>query len=730
MAIFRYNGEFKYAFTLYNSLKYISDCTKDTLMIDNAVFTRMRTQQFRTVLARDFLQTMQQFELLVQRYELRINDQDNDINRILEITAKSNELGDLIRSLKEGQIEELKEYMNDQDDTNNLNSKNMLEFEHVHRYYMTVLGPATGLGDYLKRLQLFLEEESRSKDSESLASSLDSCMQVQVQLRNILKEAGSREQSFKFKVEKLMDEGVIILKHNEQTGEKDVRVEYGKDEEIPFRNLVEWRDKTLLLINAAKKNKEEVEQDILMKLNSFVRMYEALDDVLTSYKKLTDLGYFVDFVSRQAIVSEKKFFVRHSNFEEIAEHNIDVRKECQVWEEQINEAYSKSFAFAHFQGHDLKQLARGIKNERYVTALREVIPTLTQARFREYMADGDNNFRFRRISSPLHLLEFITSMLGYFERELPQLDRLPSEKRLIDNRIPIRLIALVEQRVYCGMLAPGLEALQKVNMPQILLCRDSTSIYDVRTFLMRAMLDPSRPYFVIGTHYLNAEIQNSFCDTIERALQHEQLKHDIKRINLYMIDNSLNERIYNYFANHKDKLFRVIRSEEIPGEALSYFHRQAGPTKIVASSAAGLGKTFWIEQDIKRLGKKPCYFPVAGNLSFERLHQRIRDLGLTGDNALIIQIHNIKDKKTLDEFLFQVVFFKCIKHEGFLYLPEQLSIYIELQNVLNQKHLDELQVLAILAQGKGIVEHLEAVKAADIRIDPLNRKWMFVLKYL
>jgi hypothetical protein len=83
----------------------------------------------------------------------------------------------------------------------------------------------------------------------------------------------------------------------------------------------------------------------------------------------------------------------------------------------------------------------------------------------------------------------------------------------------------------------------------------------------------------------------------------------------------------------------------------------------------------------------PKYFPVAGNLDFGRLLQRIRDLKLTEDSALIIQIHNIKDKKVLDEFLFQVVLFKCLKHEGFLYLPDKIAVYIELQNVLDQKHL-------------------------------------------
>ena len=429
--------------------------------------------------------------------------------------------------------------MNDQDDNNGLTSKNIIEFEHVYRYYMTVLNQATGFGDYLKRLQDFLLEESRSKDSESLASALDSCLQVQNQLKTILKEAGNREQSFKFKVEKLMDNSVITIEHNVETGEKDVKVNFDEKEDIAFRNLLEWRDKTLLLINAAKKNKEEVEEEILKKLDSFVRMYQALEDVLNSYNKLTDLGYFVDFVSN-SILTKMEFRIERCSFDRIIDHNDTVRKECEKWERDVNVAYSKSFAFAHYQGRDLKRLAWSIGQQVYSSALQEVIPGLTEARFRDYMADPDVSFEFRRVRSPLDLLECITKMFLKFEYLALPHKALASERRLNDNRIPIRLIGLLEEKVYCGMLAPGLDTLASVNMPQILLCRENTSVYDVRTFLMRAILDSSRPYFVIGTHYLNAEIQNSFVDTIERALEHERLKQDIRRINLYMIDNSFN----------------------------------------------------------------------------------------------------------------------------------------------------------------------------------------------
>lgn len=97
-------------------------------------------------------------------------------------------------------------------------------------------------------------------------------------------------------------------------------------------------------------------------------------------------------------------------------------------------------------------------------------------------------------------------------------------------------------------------------MPQILLCRDTTNKYEIKTFLLRAIHDNSRPYFVIGTHYLHAENQSIFCDVLKWALENDTLREKIFTMNLYFIDNSFNERIYNYMANHKDKIFKIRRT--------------------------------------------------------------------------------------------------------------------------------------------------------------------------
>jgi hypothetical protein len=82
-------------------------------------------------------------------------------------------------------------------------------------------------------------------------------------------------------------------------------------------------------------------------------------------------------------------------------------------------------------------------------------------------------------------------------------------------------------------------------------------------------------------------------------------------------------------------------------------------------------------------------------------------MNLTDENALIIQIHNVKDRKILDEFLLQIIVFRCIKHDGFLYLPNNIPIYVELQNMLDsKKHFENLQVLAILSRRNDMMHQI------------------------
>lgn len=94
-----------------------------------------------------------------------------------------------------------------------------------------------------------------------------------------------------------MEDSGIVLRHDPETEEKEVEVINDIHQKIPFEKLSEWRDKSLLLMNNAKKNKEDVKKEDLDKLKNFGDMYESLSAVLSSYNKLMNLGYFQNFVT-------------------------------------------------------------------------------------------------------------------------------------------------------------------------------------------------------------------------------------------------------------------------------------------------------------------------------------------------------------------------------------------------------------------------------------------------
>jgi hypothetical protein len=71
---------------------------------------------------------------------------------------------------------------------------------------------------------------------------------------------------------------------------------------LELRHLTEWREKTLLLINALKAQREETDSNELDSLSKFIDMYNNLEGVINSYQRLTDLGYFNNFVSKWDIM--------------------------------------------------------------------------------------------------------------------------------------------------------------------------------------------------------------------------------------------------------------------------------------------------------------------------------------------------------------------------------------------------------------------------------------------
>lgn len=55
--------------------------------------------------------------------------------------------------------------------------------------------------------------------------------------------------------------------------------------------------------------------------------------------------------------------------------------------------------------------------------------------------------------------------------------------------------------------------------------------------------------------------------------------------------------------------------------------------------------------------------------------------------SIVIQLHGVKNKHVLDELLLQLLFFRAVYHEGFHYLSQNLTLYVEIQNITGEMQL-------------------------------------------
>lgn len=83
-------------------------------------------------------------------------------------------------------------------------------------------------------------------------------------------------------------------------------------------------------------------------------------------------------------------------------------------------------------------------------------------------------------------------------------------------------------------------------------------------------------------------------------------------------------------------------------------------TQVVMSGRAGYGKTFYIQQQCGH--QRLVYLPLCGTVSPSSLLSRLKHADLADRQFLLIQLHNVKNKRVLDELLFQLVSFRSIAH--------------------------------------------------------------------
>jgi len=240
----------------------------------------------------------------------------------------------------------------------------------------------------------------------------------------------------------------------------------------------------------------------------------------------------------------------------------------------------------------------------------------------------------------------------------------------------------------------------------ILFANEETSPEEIQGFLYRAILCNYNVLFIIEINdsfsdYQQGIMNGYITDLISEKYKKykEQTKEYVDKRNtkkyldscIIFIYEKKKRNIISFLKEIKKYNCQYTLCKDIIGDKKDKFLSDLGNIKVITSDICGLGKSEKIKKIIKDENKKYYYFPLGGLLSKNILFNKLKNLlnkiknEIKEENYKEIAIHldlTISNEiSIINEFLISFLNFKFYKNkENIIYIPKDISIYIEMPN--------------------------------------------------
>ena len=262
-----------------------------------------------------------------------------------------------------------------------------------------------------------------------------------------------------------------------------------------------------------------------------------------------------------------------------------------------------------------------------------------------------------------------------------------------------------------------LDKVGKIPVAQnILIHTEETSDEEMQAFFNRAILCKYNSLFVVevnGSFSNNQQrIMNIFIDKllthknmIFNNKDNEEKFVDKSETSLYMdsclvfIYNKQTSSFLNEIKYYDPPDINIKNEHELRKTNSSqsskndYLREQLlANTHIKQSEICGLGKSTMIRNEIKKSGKQYHYFPLGGNLTREKIYQKLDKLMKKiksnskeeknfSDIAIHLDLYETRQESVLNEFLFSFLITKFYSNnENIIFIPTNIEIYVEIPN--------------------------------------------------
>ena len=664
------------------------------------------------------ISTLNNFEIKI---DMLYNNENLNEKKYLDILLKLNEQPQSITFLLERNREDCRNLQELAGEMDNgfLNANDILDLEKCV-LFMKELGDKETFKNKIDIdvIKSFKEKVKKHKDIELLFTNY---INNYPEIKNLFVSGYDKSETSKMKIGLICRKSKFILKNikgkffeGEYYNEKDECIKIKKEK------LLEFRDRAQLT-KKVKNDDEELKN--LENYKKFVERVSEINNIHDVLKEIYMAGYPKEIEVQINLEKYKSNFLI-----------IGLEKENEEKEEEEEGGEKKE----EEEKRENKEEEEKREKKKYQKALMKLISTLNNLRKAQIIAYKtyplirfiygrqfnliynilkEKKINIDKLSPFLMLLKnnimkndisnfsykwhenVYEDMIENIERFLNEILKQKDEKFNIENIYKETLVKKKDKgNKYKGLYLYLCDKLEKdlfqiykyltENNPvaqTVLLCNKETTNEELTCFLYRAILCEYNSCFIIGgIELLEFDKKSKLLELLNRLYADNNENITSCLIILYTTRTS---EIYKSLDSLKYRNILDIKKEDF--ENLKIISN----VDIITSDFSGVGKSTQIKLSVEKEKKKYIYFPLGGVFKREDIVIRLKNLKISTDSVLHLDLYDTDQTDLMMEFLFSILITKLYgQNEDIFYFLTEIDIKIEIPNGF----IDFLQKFPIL----------------------------------
>ena len=469
-----------------------------------------------------------------------------------------------------------------------------------------------------------------------------------------------------------------IYKYNIKDEQKKEKI---INQKINLNELQELRDRAILTINPLGETNENMK--FIDMVSNILKLYNLINEIYNyGYTKIINIHISSrNNIQEFSFASPENLAGKSKNIEEML---FILRNLINNLKEKYKEGYKTKKFFRFIYGRQFNIIYN------YLNKIEDNISPFLKFITNNELKNIKINYQWEENDKD-EFQNVIDNCSNFIEKIFNGKDKkLSLEKKIYDKTLIKKNPKLEEE--YKGFYVYSCTKMEKeiiqlyifltgnIPIPQnILLCNKKTSNEEITAFLYRAILCEFNSCFIIGgIEYLKFNQKNYFIEILNQILN-EVDKDGIEfKSCLIILSSEKGSDIYKSLDSIK---YKKTFNSSIEKYLEKIKMDKLDKIEIITSDKAGIGKSTKIKNNIKKAGKKYIYFPLGGVFTRNDILQRLKNLKLTENAAIHLDLYDTDYIDLMMDFLFWILIGKLYKvKEDIFYLLKDTEIYIEIPN--------------------------------------------------